>query len=85
MIFTSKSLHWEEKNKMPKRCYNYDTGDYELIDRDGFSWDSGEYVFNWDDSEYKREEEEEEEERRHREEEEEEERRHRSLFDDDDD
>ncbi len=66
---------------MTKWCYNYESGEYEYIDRDGFSWDRGEYVYNWDDSEYKREEEE-----RKREEEEEDNRRHslfRSLFDDD--
>lgn len=43
---------------MTKWCYNYESGEYEYIDRDGFSWDRGEYVYNWDDSEYKREEEE---------------------------
>ena len=55
---------------MSKWCFNYDTGDYEDIDRDGYSYTSGGYTFNWDDSEYRREEEEEE--RRQREEEEEE-------------
>ena len=30
------------------------------IDENGFSWDRGEYVYNWDDSEYRREREEEE-------------------------
>lgn len=55
---------------MAKWCYNYDSGEYEYIDKDGFSIDRGEYVYNWDDSEYRRErEEEEEEERRHREDE----------------
>ena len=55
---------------MPKWCYNYDSGEYEYIDKDGFSIDRGEYVYNWDDSEYRRErEEEEEEERRRREDE----------------
>ena len=44
---------------MPKWCYNYESGEYEYIDRDGFSIDRGEYVYNWDNSEYKREEEEE--------------------------
>ena len=44
---------------MSKWCFNYESGEYEYIDRDGFSWDQGEYVYNWDDSEYKREEEEE--------------------------
>ena len=47
---------------MIKWCYNYESGEYEYIDRDGFSWDQGEYVYNWDDSEYRREEEEKEEE-----------------------
>lgn len=64
---------------MPKYCLNYETGEYEWIDRNGYSWDSGEFTYNWDDSEYKREEEEE------RRREEEEERRHHSLFDDDED
>lgn len=64
----------------PKWCLNYESGEYEWIDEDGYSWDRGEYVFNWDDSEYRREreEEEEEEEEKRREEE-------QSLWDDDDD
>ncbi len=45
---------------MPKHCFNYESGEYEYIDRDGYSIDRGEYVCNWDDSEYRREEEEEE-------------------------
>ncbi len=44
---------------MPKYCDNYDSGEYEYIDKDGYSIDRGEYVYNWDDSEYRREEEEE--------------------------
>ena len=55
---------------MTKWCFNYESGEYEYIDKDGYSIDRGEYVYNWDDSEYRREEEEEE--RRQREEEEEE-------------
>ena len=51
---------------MPKYCYNYDSGDYEYIDRNGYSWDRGEYIYNWNDSEYRREKEEEEEEERRR-------------------
>ena len=51
---------------MPKWCFNYESGDYEYIERDGFSIDRGEYVYNWDDSEYRREEEEEEEEEERR-------------------
>lgn len=38
---------------MSKWCFNYDSGEYEQIDR-------GEFVYNWDDSEYRREEDEEE-------------------------
>lgn len=53
---------------MSKYCFNYDSGEYENIERDGFSIDQGEYVYNWDDSEYHREEEEAEEERRRNEE-----------------
>lgn len=49
---------------MSKYCFNYDSGEYENIERDGFNIDQGEYVYNWDDSEYRREEEEAEEERR---------------------
>ena len=45
---------------MSKWCFNYDSGEYEHIDRDGFSIDRGEFVYNWDDSEYRRGEEEEE-------------------------
>ena len=45
---------------MSKWCFNYESGEYEYIERDGFSIDSGEYVYNWDDSEYRKEEEEEE-------------------------
>ena len=55
-------------------CYNYDSGRYEDIDEDGYSWDQGKYVHCWDDSPY---EDEREEERRREEEEEEEERRRR--------
>lgn len=43
---------------MSKWCFNYETGDYEDIDRDGFSYTTGEYTNNWDDSEYLQEEEE---------------------------
>jgi len=41
-----------------KWCFNYESGEYEDIDRDGFSWTRGEYVYNWDDSDYKRDEDE---------------------------
>ena len=53
---------------MVKWCYNYDSGEYEYIDKDGYSIDRGEYVYNWDDSEYRCEREEEEERRRQNEE-----------------
>ena len=53
---------------MSKYCFNYDSGEYENIERDGFSIDQGEYMYNWDDSEYRREEEEAEEELRRNEE-----------------
>ena len=43
---------------MSKWCFNYESGEFEFIEKDGFSIDRGEYVYNWDDSEYKREEEE---------------------------
>ncbi len=45
---------------MSKWCFNYETGNYEDIDRDGYSWTTGEYTNNWDDSEYRREQEDEE-------------------------
>lgn len=37
---------------MIKWCFNYDSGEYEYIDKDGFSITQGEYVFNWDNSKY---------------------------------
>ena len=52
---------------MSKWCYNFESSQYEDIDRDGYSITQHEFVRNWDDSEYRREEEEEE---RRREEEE---------------
>ena len=54
---------------MAKWCFNYESGEYEYIEKDGFSIDRGEYVYNWDVSEYRREEEE----------------RRNSLFNDEDD
>lgn len=51
---------------MSKQCFNYDSGKYEDIDRNGFSWTRGEYVYNWDDSEYRREEMEDKEKKRKR-------------------
>ena len=55
---------------MSKWVLNYDSGEYEEIEKDGFSITRGEYVFNWDDSEYRREKEEEEEKEEKEEEEE---------------
>ena len=54
-------MFWKIKGgaRMTKWCLNYESGEYEYIDKDGFSIDRGEYVYNWDDSEYLREEEEE--------------------------
>lgn len=52
---------------MTKWCFNYDSGEYEYIEQDGYSIDQGEYVNNWDNSEYRREEEECEAEERRRE------------------
>lgn len=45
---------------MSKWCYNYESGKYEDIDEDGYSWTQHKYVFNWDDSEYRKEREEKE-------------------------
>ena len=44
---------------MAKYAFDYETGEYEYIERNGFSIDRGEYTYIWDDSEYRREEEEE--------------------------
>lgn len=44
---------------MSKWCFNYDFGEYEWIEKDGYSIYRGAYVYNWDNSAYKREEEEE--------------------------
>ena len=54
---------------MAKWCFNYESGKYEYIENDGFSIDRGEYVYNWDDSEYRHDEEE----------------HHNSFFEDEDD
>lgn len=51
-------MNWEERGM--HWCFNYDTGQFEWIDEDGFSLDQGEFVFNWDDSEYQEDEAEEE-------------------------
>ncbi len=65
---------------MSKWCLNYESDEYEYIDENGFSWDRGEFVLNWDDSEYRREKEEEEERKKQEEEE-----QWQLLFDDDND
>lgn len=64
---------------MSKWCFNYDSGKYEDIDESGYSWDQHKYVFNWDDSEYRREEEEEEKKKKEEEKEEEEKRKRDDL------
>ena len=43
---------------MSKWCFDYETGEFANIERDGFNVDRGEYTYNWDDSEYRQEEEE---------------------------
>lgn len=48
----------ERMINVSKWCFNYDSGEYENIERDGFSIDRGKYVYNWADSEYRQEEEE---------------------------
>lgn len=40
---------------MAKWAFNYDSGNYEYIESDGFRIDHGDYAYNWDDSEYRRE------------------------------
>lgn len=61
---------------MTKWCFNYESGQYEDIDEDGFSWTQHRYVLNWDDSEYVWEK---------RRKEEEERRRNSYIWDDDED
>ena len=47
--FQSLKIHTGQAINMgPKWCMNYDSGDYEWIDESGYSWDQGEYVYNWD-------------------------------------
>lgn len=36
----------------PKYTMNYESGDYEWIDENGFSIDRGEYVYNYDRSSF---------------------------------
>lgn len=35
---------------MTEWCLNYDTGDYDYIDEDGFDYDKNEFVYNYDTS-----------------------------------
>ena len=35
----------------PKYCMNYDSGEYEWIDEDGYSWDQGDYRNECDEEE----------------------------------
>ena len=53
---------------MSKWCWNWETGQDEDIDEDGYSWTQGKYVNNWDDGPYREEREREEREERRREE-----------------
>ena len=43
----------ERMINVSKWCFNYDSGEYENIERDGFSIDRRKYIYNWDDSEYR--------------------------------
>ena len=55
---TSSSKKEAKKDSAFRMLFYYESGEYEYIEKDGFSIDRGEYVYNWDDSEYRREEEE---------------------------
>ena len=37
---------------MAKWCFNYESGEYAYIEKDGFSIDRGEYEYKKNDSEY---------------------------------
>ena len=39
-----------------KWTLNYDTGDYEWMDKNGYSYDTGEYSYNFDKSPFEEEE-----------------------------
>ena len=41
---------------MAKWCFNYESGAFEDINEEGYSFTQGRYVDNWDDSEYRSEE-----------------------------
>ena len=41
----------------PKWCYNYESGQYEWIEKNGYSYDQNAFVYNWDRSKYDDEEE----------------------------
>lgn len=38
---------------MAEWCLNYETGDYDYIEKDGFCQSTGEYTYNFDDSPYR--------------------------------
>ena len=40
---------------MTKWYFNYEPDEYEYIEKDCYNIDQGEYVCNWDNSEYRRE------------------------------
>lgn len=40
---------------MTKCFFNYDSGEYQDIDKNGYSYIQGAYVYNLDDNEYRRE------------------------------
>ena len=54
-----KSVYHFDMYRIESEDDLYSIGFDDYIERDGFSIDRGEYVYNWDDSEYRREEEEE--------------------------
>lgn len=40
---------------MSNLCFNYDSGEYEHIDSNGFSIEQGDFMYNWDSSSYQNE------------------------------
>lgn len=43
---------------MSKWCFNFESGNYENIDKDGFSMEQGTFVLNWDKTPYENDDEE---------------------------
>ena len=41
---------------MAKACINYETGNLEIIERNGFSHDTGDFTLSWDQTPYLNEE-----------------------------